>query len=149
MNRETLEVLFLLVLFVILGWWYFAQFRYFLQRSRSKRWPVVDAVLQKGSIGKISFGKRGSMPVAFVGYAYTVQGIRYAGFFALYGEEYKVRRLDESLAGATVQIRYDPSSPDVSFLVNEYDSRLEGTQATQNPDYLDQCPPFDLQNAIR
>jgi hypothetical protein len=144
MSHNTFRLVLFLVLLLILGG--FVQIRYFLLRSRSKHWPVIDATLQRGCIGKIS---KGAIPTAFVGYAYIVQGVRYAGFFALCGDDDLVRKLNDRLAGGTIQIRYDPTAPSVSFLVNEYDSRFDGLEASQNPDSLKQCPPFDLQDATR
>jgi hypothetical protein len=76
MSHSAFELGFSLVLLLILGAWYFVQIRHLLRCFRSKRWPAVDATLQKGSIGKIALGKGASVPAAFVGYAYTVQGIR-------------------------------------------------------------------------
>jgi hypothetical protein len=149
MNHNTFESVFFLVLLLILGAWYFVQIRHLLRRSRSKGWPAVEATPQRGSVGKIAVGKGASVPAAFVGYAYTVQGIRYAGFFAICGDDQRVRKLNEELVGGSIQVRYDPSSPNFSFLVNESDPRFDGLKATQNPDRLGQSPPFDLQDAIR
>lgn len=84
-----------------------------------------------------------------MGYAYVVQGVRYAGFFALYGDENQVSKLNDTLPGGTVLIRYNPSDPNSSFLVDYYDSRFAGLPATQNPDWLNQSPAFDLQDASR
>jgi hypothetical protein len=150
MSRNyTFEWTSLLILFLVLGWWYFVQIRFVLRRHRSKRWPTVDATLQKGAVGRISFGKGASAPATFVGYAYIVQGVRYAGFFALYGDGSQVHKLQESLTGALVQIRYDPSDPNVSYLADHKDSRFDGLAVTQNPEWLDQSPAFDLQDAVR
>ena len=84
-----------------------------------------------------------------MGYAYIVQGVQYAGFFALYDDDSHVRKLSDGLSGDTVQIRYNPSDPNVSFLVDRNDSRFEGLAATQNPEWLEQSPAFDLQDAVR
>ena len=84
-----------------------------------------------------------------MGYAYNVQGTRFAGYFALYGDEFIVKKLHESLASTSIQIRYNPSDPYISFLVNYDDFRFEGLNATQSPELLNQAPAFDLQDAIR
>jgi hypothetical protein len=120
-------------MFSVVGWWSVVQIRYLLKRSRSNRWPTVDATIQRGAIGNISFGRGGSAPASFMGYAYIVQGARYAGYFAVYGEE----------------VRYEPSNPDNSCLANSQNSLFGGLTATQNPEWLDQSPPFDLQDALR
>jgi hypothetical protein len=149
MSHDTFELIFFLALLLILGAWYFVQIRHFVLRFRSKRWPIVNATVQRGCVGKISVGKGGSIPAAFLGYAYLVQGVRYVGLFAVCGDDPKVRKLNEGLPGCTIQVRYDPSSPDRSFLVNESDPRFEELTASQNPDRLEQSPSFDLQDAIR
>lgn len=149
MSNDTFELAFLLILLSVLGAWYYIHIRHLLQCSRSKRWPIVDATIQSGSIGKIAVGKGATIPAAFLGYAYIVQGVRYAGLFAICGDDQTVRKLNNKLAGGSIQIRYKPSSPDLSFLVNESDPRFDGLEATQNPDRLEQSPPFDLQDAIR
>jgi hypothetical protein len=150
MSRNyTFEWASLLILFFALRWWYFVQIRFVLRRYRSKHWPTVDATLQKGAIGKISFGRGATAPATFMGYAYIVQGVRYAGFFALYGDDSQVRKLQDDLTGAHIQIRYDPSDPNVSYLLDNKDSRFDGLAATQNPEWLNQSPAFDLQDTVR
>jgi hypothetical protein len=84
-----------------------------------------------------------------LGYAYVVEGVRYAGYFVIFGDEEKARRLQGELADVPVQIRYDPSNPNVSYLVNLYDSRFGGVGANQNPERLDQAPAFDIAETLR
>ena len=139
----------LLTLLSVLVWWYVVQLRYFLRRYRSKGWPILTATLQKGAVGRIPRGKGASVPAAFMGYAYIVQGVRYAGFFALYGEDRKVHRVHDGLPGAEIQVRYRPSDPNVSLLMNYTDPRFDGLAATQNPDMLSASPAFDLQDSVR
>jgi hypothetical protein len=148
-QRDTFELVFLLILFSILGWWYFVQLRYLIRLYRSRSWPTADARIQKGAIGGISFGKGASAPASFMGYAYVIQGKRYAGFFALYGDEVHVQDVQDSLPGTPLQIRYNPSDPNISCLLDFNDVRFAGLTATQNPEWLDQAPAFDLQDAIR
>ncbi|HKN26291.1 MAG TPA: hypothetical protein VJX72_15690 [Candidatus Acidoferrum sp.] len=130
------------------GWWCFIEIRYLKRRAASKRWPNVTATIQKGAVGRISFGRGASAPACFLGYAYLVEGTRRAGFFALYGEEGKVDEVQKRLASSPLDIRYDPSNPDLSCMIDFYDSRFEGLAATQNPQWLDQAPAFDLADAL-
>ena len=148
-HNYAFEWLSLLILFLVLSCWYFVRIRFLLRRYRGKSWPTVEATLQNGAVGRISFGTGSSSPASFVGYAYIVQGVQYAGFFALYDDDSHVRKLSDGLSGDTVQIRYNPSDPNVSFLVDRNDSRFEGLAATQNPEWLEQSPAFDLQDAVR
>jgi hypothetical protein len=41
------------------------------------------------------------------------------------------------------------NTPNISFLVDYKDFRFNGLKATQSPQFLNQAPPFDLQDAIR
>jgi hypothetical protein len=52
-RNETFEWASLLILFCLLGWWYFIQIRFLVRRHRSKHWPTVDAALQNGAVGRI------------------------------------------------------------------------------------------------
>jgi hypothetical protein len=63
--------------------------------------------------------------------------------------EATVQTLHKCLSGASIQIWYNPSDPNTSFLVNYSDFRFEELKATQNPEWLNQAPAFDLQDAIR
>jgi len=84
-----------------------------------------------------------------MGYAYQVDGERYAGIFALRGSESDLPGLSQRLTGATLQIKYDPRDPNNSYVSNIYAPLFEGRTATQNPEWLNQSPQFDLQDAIR
>ncbi len=145
----TFDWLFLLTLMFGLGWLYFVQAHHFVLRHRSRRWPTSAATIQKGAIGRIHSSKCATAPASFMGYAFVVESIRYAGSFALCGEEPLLRKLNESLTGQTIQVRYDPSDPNISFLADCYDPRFGGVVATQNPEWLDDAPPSNIHDAIR
>jgi hypothetical protein len=124
--------------------------RFLVTRHSRKRWPIADAVIQKGPIATIYLWRNVSRLAVFLGYTYKVQGVRYAGYFGIYGiEEAAVQILRDRLPGASLQIRYCPSDPNVSFLVDYKDSRFDGLRAFQNPGWLKQAPTFDLQDTIR
>jgi hypothetical protein len=148
---EMLDWIVRLLLLSILVWWWLVQGRHAWQRFSSRRWPTVTATIQKGSIGPLSFGRGVTVPAAFLGYGFLVQGIRRAGIFAVYGsgDENTLRSLEDKLAGAPLDIRYDPSDPGVSYLVDPRDSRFEGLTVTQNPEWLSQAPEFHIGDAIR
>jgi hypothetical protein len=148
MDNDIFMLMVALVLGLILIAWFRVQIQYFFRRSSSKHWPTVDATLQRGCLGAIEVNEA-PIPTVFVGYAYILGGIRYAGYFAISGENQRIEKLNRVLAGGSIQIRYDPSSPARSFLADESDSRFDGLKASQNPERLNQAPPFDLQDALR
>jgi hypothetical protein len=123
--------------------------RYFWQWSQRKRYPIANANIQKGAVGTVSFGKGGSFPAAYMGYAFVVEGIRYAGLFVLYGGESAVQQTYEGLDGEHIDIYYKPSDPNISFLADSKDSRFRGLAVTQDPGVVNQGPSFDLQDAMR
>jgi hypothetical protein len=140
----------LLLILAGCGWLAIRRIRYLLDRYRSSRWPIVAATVQVGAPGSVYLGKyRGSVSANFVGYAYNVAGARYAAFFVLCGDETEVQAVADRLVGSTVQVRYDPAHPDTSFLLDYEDFRFQGLKASQNPDWLEQSPALDLQDAIR
>jgi hypothetical protein len=148
-RNSTSDLVFSLVLLSVLVWWYSIQFRYYFRRYRAKRWPIIVATLQKGAMGGISVGKGASIPAAVIGYSYMVEGVRYAGFFAPYGDVVKAQTLLNDLQSHEIQIRYNPSDLKFSFLSEFNDPRFQGLTATQNPARLSNCPAFDLQDALR
>ena len=109
----------------------------------------MTAVVQKGAAGTISFGRGAMAPAVFLGYSFVVQGNRYAGIFALYGSEDLVRSVQGGLAGGALDVRFNPSDPSVSYLVDLCDTRFGGLTATQNPEWLDQAPPFSIGDALQ
>lgn len=148
-QRDTFDSGFRLFLLLVLAVPCFFAIRYAVRRYKSRLWPRVDATIQKGAVGAVSGGRGATAPAAFIGYAYIVGGIRYASHFVLIGESERVQKLLENLAGSKLQVRYNPNDPNISFLVDYYDTRFDGLTARQSPEWMDQAPAFDLQDAIR
>ena len=148
---EVLDWVVRLLLLSILIWWWLAQGRHAWQRLSSRRWPTATATIQKGSIGPISFGRGVTVSAAFLGYGFVVEGSRRAGIFAIYGTQDVdiLQRLEDRLAGASVDIRYDPSDLGVSYLSDLHDPLFEGLTVTQNPEWLSQAPEFHIGDVIR
>jgi len=136
-----------LVLFLFLSAWLFWQLRFLFRHYRSCKWPSVPATLQKGSLGTVTIG-RSWHAASFLGYEYLVEGVRYTGFFVLYGDKELVRQLNESLAGEPIQIRYDPADLGSSFLASDYNPLFKGLSAKQDPSLLRQAPPFDFKSTF-
>lgn len=128
----------------ILSYWYFVQVRHWIRRFRSRRWPLVNAIVQAGAMGNWRRAQ-----IACMGYAFTLDGVRRSGIFALCGDEPSARRMLDTLPGAPIKVRYNPENPDISLLAETYDPRFGMLSATQNPEYLQRCPQFDLQATTR
>jgi hypothetical protein len=60
-----------------------------------------------------------------------------------------VRTVQSNLAGVAIEVRFSPSDPSVSYLVDLRDTRFGGLAATQNPEWLSQAPEFHIGDAIR
>ncbi len=133
----------------ILVWYLLSEIPYLLRYCRRKSWPSADAIIQKGTMGRINRGRNCIVPACFVGYVFKVQGERYGGYFVLVGSEGTLQKILENLAGAPLQIRYNPSDPNISLLIDYKDLRFEGLKTSQDPEWLNQAPAFDLQDAIR
>lgn len=117
-------------------------------RNRREHWPVTDASIQRGAIGVVLPG-RNSFPAAFMGYAFEVKGVRYANYFVVFGSsESRVHNVHRQLPGALLSVRYDPSDPNTSFLVNYNDGRFGGLTASQDAIFLASAPAFDLQDTL-
>jgi hypothetical protein len=108
--------LYFTVMYSVLGCYFFVQIRYLVRRYRRNSWPIADATVQKGSMGKVRVGKYGSIPASFLGYTYNAQGIRYGGYFVLFGKDATIQGLHETLPGQHIQIRYSPSDPNMGLV---------------------------------
>ncbi len=133
----------------LLVWILSIEIPYLLKYLRRKNWPSANATIQKGAIGRISRGRGAFIPACFIGYTFKVQEERYAGYFVLVGNEEALEKLNKNLSGGSLQIRYDPSDPNVSLLLDYHDFLFAGLTASQDPAWLSQAPSFDLQDLIR
>jgi hypothetical protein len=148
-NSGTVDWIFWLALLSLMGWWHAAQIRYSFKQFSSRRWPSTNATIQRGAVGQVR-GTRGPRASAsFFGYAFTIQGVRYAGLFAIIAKEEHGHKLQASLADGSILVHYDPSDPNTSFITNAYDPPFEGLVATQSPEWIDQAPAFPLIDLIR
>jgi hypothetical protein len=137
-----------LALAVILVWYLSVQIPYLIKYCRRKSWPNVNGTIEKGTMGLISQGRYGAVSACFIGYVFKVQGERYGAYFVV-GKKGILQEINENLAGTAIQIKYNPSDPNVSLLVDYKDFRFEGLKVSQDPELLNQAPAIDLQDAIR
>jgi hypothetical protein len=98
------------------------QIRFYLRRFLSRRWPIVSATIRKGFIGTVSRGAG----AGFYEYAFALKEGQYSGKFIIIDSWEHAEKLQEKLDGLLISIRYCPSNPAVSLLVDLYDSRFDG-----------------------
>jgi hypothetical protein len=134
------DLVFFSVLLFFAGWLCWIQISYFLKRFSSRRWPSINAIVERGAVGRIVGPKGSWMYGSFLGYTFVVQDVRYSGHFAIISTEARSRNLQDKLTGATLGIRYSPTDPGRSFVADPYDPLFEGLTMTQNPEWLDQSP---------
>jgi uncharacterized protein DUF3592 len=102
-----------IVLFSVAG-----SVRYFFRKWSSANWPITDATVQKGQIGRGGPSKYAVLVYRSVfGYVYSVNGTRYAGLFVIIvGSEEKASELQRRLDGVRVRVRYNVSHPETSIM---------------------------------
>ena len=118
------------------AWMFFRAVRYQLKLFRSRSWPIVPGVVQKGET--LHSGATTFLYVPFrslLGYAYQVKGSSHWGFFALVAEDRETaEKLQQQAEGKLVTVRYNPKSPQISVLE---DREFLGRRVVQDPMYLD------------
>jgi hypothetical protein len=105
------------------------QIRFYLRRFLSQRWPTASATIRKGFIGTVSRGAG----AGFYEYVFAIKGEEYLGKFIILDSWEHAEKLQEKLDGLPISIRFCPTNPAVSLLVDLYDPRFDGKLATQNP----------------
>lgn len=71
--------------------------------------------------------------MAYLGYAFTLDGVRRSGIFALYGDKASARRMLNTLPGATTKVRYNPDHPDISLLARDVRSAFRHAKRDAEP----------------
>ena len=66
-------------------------------------------------------------------YSFAVEGVPYSGKLIIIDSWEHAETLQEKLDGLQISIKYCPTNPSVSLLVDSYDLRFDGKSATQNP----------------
>ena len=107
------------------------QVRFYLRRFLGRRWPTASATIRKGFIGTVSRGAG----AGFYEYAFAIKGVQYSGKFIIIDGWEHAEKLQEKLDGLPISIKYCPTNPSVSLLLDLYDSRFDGKSATQNPNW--------------
>jgi hypothetical protein len=117
--------IFLAVVAIVCGF----QIRFYLRRFLSRHWPTASATIRKGFIGTVSKGAG----AGFYENAFVIKGKEYLGKFIIIDSWEHAEKLQERLDGLPISIRYRPTNPAISLLVDLYDLRFDGKSTTQNP----------------
>jgi hypothetical protein len=106
-----------------------------LRMYRSRKWPTVQGIVQKGELIRAGPGKYLKLPSrALFGYSYSVGSVLYVGFFVVLTGLEPDQELRRRIEGRHVTVRYDPKKPNISVLV---DKELDEHSIVQDPLWLD------------
>lgn len=109
---------------------------YFFRKLASSNWPMADATVQRGQVGRGGPGGKQAGYRSVFGYVYSVNGSRYVGLFVIVvGSEEKASELQRRLDGVHVRVRYSPSRPETSIIQGLPDE-FAGHVPTQDPRWI-------------
>jgi hypothetical protein len=93
-----------------------------IQRWRSEDWPRTRGTLQPGVVNRF----REPGPAAVLPYLYSVGGNHYAGQYRLRAKSGRAAQQElERLKGQSVVVRYKPTNPTVSLVIEDDNSFLQ------------------------
>jgi hypothetical protein len=107
----------------------FQVLRYELRTLFSENWPRATATIARDFVGVLGRGAIGG----FFTYTFVLNGKQFSGRFVIADDQAHAELLQEKLDGQPIEIKYKPSNPRVSLILEICDPRLEGRIATQNP----------------
>ena len=133
-DTSLFEVVFYWILAAIAVFSVAGSVRYFFRKWSSANWPMTDATVQRGQVGRGGPSKYAALVYRSVfGYIYSVNGSQYAGLFVVVvGSEEKASELQRRLDGVRVRVRYHPSHPETS-IVKGLPGEFAGLVANQDP----------------
>jgi hypothetical protein len=109
-------------------------FRWWLKTLGHHRWPVVEGVVHRAGTEFVS-GPDGARDIyrGLFAYNYFVNGQRFVGFFAiLAAREGELNRLQRDVEWRKVSVRYKPTEPSFSLLVED---ELDGFALVRAPQW--------------
>jgi hypothetical protein len=137
MNTSDIFILLLILLVTVVPTVVFVypKIHWQLQTWRFSRWPPATATVHmagaeyiEGSETELGYNR------SLFGYSYEIDGVRYAGLFAIAARDAEeASLLQHKLDGQSVSVRFNPARPGVSVLV---DREIEGFRAMQTPRWL-------------
>jgi hypothetical protein len=127
MDETGVEILFaalgvIIALAIISLWWWQKQER---MVEAAREWPAAEATVQSGGLEPVREGKA-ILPV--FAFSYQVGGKYYSGRLGLARSDRDPESLIQRMIGRKLQIRYDPSHPEVWFVA---DDEIEGCKVEQ------------------
>ena len=121
---------FLGVIAIIAGTWVWERRRQFHRVQVASTWPIAEATIESGGLEAVQDSSTKS-PIILPVFAFSYQfdGNYYSGRFSLsHLNTDDANELIQRLTGQRLQVRCDPSSPDVWFIPQEY---VEGCKVEQ------------------
>lgn len=103
------------------GWWWWQRKRV----EETERWPQAEATIESGSLEAPAQGRFNLPTFAF---SYQAAGKYYSGCFGLMPHTTDSDALIDRMIGRKLQVRYDPSRPEVCFIP---DRVIEGCEVEQ------------------
>jgi hypothetical protein len=110
-----------IVVAIAAGWWRRQQKRV----QETERWPQAEATIESGRLEPTAQGRAVVPTFAF---SYQTAGRFYSGRFGLMPHMTDSQSIIERMMGRKLQVRYDPSRPEVWFIP---DKMIEGCKVEQ------------------
>jgi hypothetical protein len=106
---------------LLVGGWLVPGLWRWLQQQRATGWPLADGRIESTEVAKPNFAltTRRGYHVARLRYSYSVFGNAYSGVYKReFRTEFKARNFVRDLEGKAVAVRYSPSRPSRSFVLD-------------------------------
>lgn len=112
--------------------------RLLVRRWNSRNWPQAQGTVQNGIVERNTAGEGSPTFSCLLQYTYTVEGVTYAGLFALAAEsEDGGKRLLSRVQGHSALVSYHPRDPQNSFLAEK---EIEGIPVQHGPQFVNFAP---------
>jgi hypothetical protein len=116
----------ILTLFGAIAWWWRRQH---LRVEMAQTWPAAEATIESGALETVKDSNpRSPIILPVFTFSYQVADEYYSGRFALSHLHTDADDLIQRLIGRKLQLRFNPSSPDIWFIP---DTEIEGCRVEQ------------------
>ena len=104
---------------LLVGGWLAPALWRWLQQRRATGWPLADGRIESTEVPNFALTTRRGYHVARLRYSYSVFGNAYSGVYKReFPTEFEARNLVRDLEGKAVAVRYSPSRPSRSFVLD-------------------------------